>query len=589
MSAGRHLLQLLSAPQRRAAVGLLGAMLLGTVLEMLGVGLVIPVMALVTQGDLAARYPAMAPWLDGLGAPNRERLVIIGMLSLASVSVIRALFLAYLASRQANFAYGVQADISQRLFAGYLRQPYVFHLQRNSAQLTRNATAHADELRAVIQSSLLLGSEALALLGILSLLLVVEPIGTLLVVAVLGVATWGFHNVTRDRILRWGMARQLHEGLRLQHLQQGLGSAKDARLLGREEDFIEQYRRHNTGNAQVGARQAAMQALPRLWLEVLAVTGLATVAIVIIGQGKPIQALVPTVGLFAAAAFRLMPSVTRVVNAVQSIRFSLPAIDTVHTEIRLVDAKRPRNPGPALRFASTIALDQVGFRYPGAEIDALCDVTLAISRGTTIGFVGTTGAGKSTVADIILGLLTPDSGAMRVDGVDIQTNLRSWQDQIGYVPQVVFLTDDTVRRNVAFGVPADRIDDAAVWRAVRSAQLEQYVRDLPHGLDTTVGERGIRLSGGERQRIGIARALYHDPSVLVLDEATSSLDTMTERGVIDAVRALRGDKTVLIVAHRLSTIEHCDRVFRLERGRVVEERPRAVAPGPSAQREEPAH
>jgi ABC-type multidrug transport system fused ATPase/permease subunit len=219
----------------------------------------------------------------------------------------------------------------------------------------------------------------------------------------------------------------------------------------------------------------------------------------------------------------------------------------------------------------TLELHRVSFTYPAAHAPSLTDLSLTVRRGESVGFVGASGAGKSTLVDIVLGLLASEAGEVWVDGKNIQTNLRNWQDQIGYVPQSIFLTDDTLRRNVAFGLANEQIDEAAVWRAIRAAQLDELVHTLPQGLDTVVGERGIRLSGGQRQRIGIARALYHDPGVLVLDEATSSLDTTTERGVIQAVNALRGDKTVLIVAHRLSTVEHCDRLYRLEQGKVIEE------------------
>jgi len=290
-----------------------------------------------------------------------------------------------------------------------------------------------------------------------------------------------------------------------------------------------------------------------------------------IWQGKPMEALLPTLGLFAAAAFRIMPSVNRLLSAVQSMRFYLPVIDTLHSEFCLLNAASTQQRGQPLPFNDALVLDQLSFKYPTAETPALRGISLSIPRGASIGFIGGSGAGKSTLVDTILGLLTPDSGSIKINGVDIQTNLRGWQDQIGYVPQSIYLTDDTLRRNVAFGLPPDQIDEAAVWRAIKAAQLEQFVNELPQGLETQVGERGVRLSGGQRQRIGIARALYHDPAVLVLDEATSSLDTATEHDVMEAIRALRGEKTLIIVAHRLSTVEHCDRLFRLEQGAVAEE------------------
>jgi ABC-type multidrug transport system fused ATPase/permease subunit len=290
-----------------------------------------------------------------------------------------------------------------------------------------------------------------------------------------------------------------------------------------------------------------------------------------IGQKTPIAELPVTLGLFAAAAFRLMPSVNRAIFAIQSSRFFGSVVDTLYSEFRLIDANPAVARGGPMPLAKSLAIDRVSFRYPATDAYALRDVSLTIPHGTSVGIIGSSGAGKSTLVDVILGLLIPESGAVLVDGVDTHNNLRRWQDQIGYVPQTIYLTDDTLRRNVAFGLANERIDEAAVLRAIHAAQLDEFVKESPRGLDTIVGERGVRLSGGQRQRIGIARALYHDPPVLVLDEATSSLDTLTEGGVIDAVRALQGDKTVIIVAHRFSTVEHCDRIFRLDRSKLVEE------------------
>jgi len=577
--AAIKLWRLLTPTQHRAAIVLLCLMLIGMVLETLGVGLVIPALAVMTQGDLAVKYPALAPWLNSLGNPSQEQLVVAGMLTLVGVYAVKSLFLAFLAWWQAHFVYGLQASVSQSLFAGYLRQPYTFHLQRNSAQLIRNTIIQVGGVTAVASHGLMLLAETLVLLGISAMLLAVEPLGALLVVSTLGLAGWGFNRVTRSHILRWGEAIQLHDGLRIQHLQQGLGGAKDVKLLGREDDFLAQYRLHNDSCAWINQRSSTLQALPRLGLELLAVTGLAALVLVMIVRGRPLDALLPTLGLFAAAAFRLMPSVNRVLNAVQAVRFNSPAIDTLYSEFRLIhDTPVPQRSQP-LPFNVALTVDKISFHYPSTEAQALHEVSFSIPRGASVGLIGVSGAGKSSLVDIILGLLTPVSGTVKVDGIDIQTNLRGWQDQIGYVPQSIYLTDDTLRRNVAFGLSADQIDDVAVWRAIRSAQLEQFVNELPQGLDTLVGERGIRLSGGQRQRIGIARALYHDPAVLVLDEATSSLDTATECGVMEAVRALQGDKTLLIVAHRFSTVEHCDRLFRFEKGRVVDEGETAMVLG----------
>jgi ABC-type multidrug transport system fused ATPase/permease subunit len=546
-------------------------MLVGMMLETLGIGLIIPALALMTQSNLVSKYPALAPWMTKLGNPSQEQLVVAGMLVLVSVAVVKSLFLAFLASRQMRFWCELEADISQRLFAGYLRQPYTFHLQRNSAHLIHNATTQTSSFAAVVQQGLVLTTESLVLLGISALLFAVEPIGALVVICIFGLPGWCFHRFTRGHILRWGAAAQHHLGMRIQHLQQGLGGAKDIKLLGREVEFLDQYWIHNAGVARVGRRSHTLQALPRLWLELFAAVGLAALVLVMIWQGKPLAAVIPTLGMFAAAAFRVMPSVNRILGGVQTARYALPAVDNLYNEFCLLRSTEVPRRGQPLPFKGALTLEAVSFRYPSAESVALREVSLSIPRGASVGIIGGSGAGKSTLVDVILGLLTPDAGAVKIDGVDVQPNLRAWQDQLGYVPQSIYLSDDTLRRNVAFGLSADVIDEAAVVRAIHAAQLEKFVDDLPQGLETVVGERGVRLSGGQRQRIGIARALYHNPPVLVLDEATSSLDVDTERGIMDAVRAMRGDKTLLIVAHRLSTVEHCDRLFVLEHGRLVEE------------------
>jgi ABC-type multidrug transport system fused ATPase/permease subunit len=305
-------------------------------------------------------------------------------------------------------------------------------------------------------------------------------------------------------------------------------------------------------------------------LEILTIIGLASLVSTMVFSGQGLVNVLPVLGLFGAAAFRLIPAVGRTMSMLQTIALNRPVLRDLHRDLALtyIDSEQDiRHPG----FSDLIEVSDLTFQYEAALNPALNHVSLTVKRGEAVGLVGPSGSGKSTLVDVLLGLLDPVSGAILVDGVSAQKRLRWWQDQIGYVPQSIFLTDDTLRRNVAFGLPKDQIDDELVKSAIRSAQLEDFVASLPDGLDTIVGERGVRLSGGQRQRIGIARALYNNPDVLVLDEATSSLDTETEHGVMQAVQALQGEKTVIIVAHRLSTVEYCDRLYRLENARIVDE------------------
>jgi len=565
--------KLIAIDQRNMFFVVMTMMLIGMLLETLSVGLVIPAIAIMTQTDLIIQYPALAPVLDYLDNPSAEGIVIIGMLGLISIYVIKALFLGFLAWRQMVFVHGVQARLSYELFSGYMRLPYLFHLQRNSAQLINNVITETNLFtHSVLIAGMTVMTEALVMIGILVLLIIVEPIGAIAVAFVLGIAGLTFSKMTKNALLKWGEARQKHEESRIQHLQQGLGGAKDVKLLGREKFFLKEYKVHNEGSAKIGWKSKTLTLLPRLWLELLAVSGIAILVLVMIKQGKQLEAILPTMGLFAAAAFRIMPSVNRILIAVQSLRFSLPVIERLEYETDLIkEAGGDVAEGSPVSFNQSLNIENVSFQYPDTDKLVLNDINISIPQGLSVGFIGGSGAGKSTLIDILLGLLPPTQGMVMLDGHDIQGNIRSWQNHIGYVPQTIFLTDDTLRRNIAFGINNEDIDEQAILHAVKSSQLELFINDLPDGLETMVGERGVRLSGGQRQRIGIARALYHDPDVLVLDEATSSLDIETEQGVVDSVRALQGEKTIIIVAHRYSTVEHCDILFRFDKGVLVEQ------------------
>jgi ATP-binding cassette, subfamily B, bacterial PglK len=574
MSLLKKIYFLLTPEHRKDALLLSILMLIGMVFETLSIGLVIPAIAIIMQQNFWSRYPVMNQILFFTDNPSQTQMIITSMTILTAVYFFKNIFLGFLTWRQTRFAFSIQVQLSLHLFKTYLRQPYTFHLERNSAQLIRNISSEVLMFTAAIASGLIVITEILVVIGISLLLVSFEPLGAIIVVAVLGIFTFGFYRITKNRITNWGQIRQDHEGLRIQHLQQGLAGAKDVKLLGRETDFMNQFSKHNIESARVGSLQLTLQQIPRLWLELLAVLGLYLLVISMLNQeNQNIDHIIPTLALFAAAAFRLMPSVNRTLASIQSLRYNLPVIDLLYEESKLQNtASTPVNT-KIITFNKEIKLIDISYKYPTSSKFALRNINLNIKIGESVGFIGSSGSGKSTLIDVILGLLAPVEGKIMLDGIDIQTNLRSWQDQIGYVPQSIFLTDDTLRRNVAFGLADNLIDDEAVSRAVKAAQLEAFVSSLPDRLETIIGERGVRLSGGQRQRIGVARALYHDPSILVLDEATSALDTTTEAEVMAAVTALHGKKTVVIVAHRLSTLENCDRIYKLDHGILIDQEP----------------
>lgn len=567
ISARSIVWRILTRRERRNLGGILALMLLGTVLETFSLGLVVPAVGLLTQPNYLQKFPSVDKFL---GFPTEAQFVFGSMVFLVFVFVAKTAFLIWSLWVQRGYSNAVTTRVGKQLFETYLRQPYSFHLRRNSALLIRNSQNSGMLMAGIIDPLLTIFSDALVTSGLFVLLMALEPRGTIVTIIVFGVSAWLFRQFTNRRIRRWGKAQNFHKGMILQHLQQGFGGVKDVKVLGREDHFVSQYAEHLAGSAVVLRRFSVAQALPRFGLEILTIMGLAVLVVTMVGSGRELTSILPVLGLFGAAAFRLLPAVNRVINNLQIINLSRSMVDDLYRDFTLPSVVSHARSGHK-NFTDKISVCKVSFAYESASVEALTGVSLQVCRGEAVGLVGPSGSGKSTLVDVVLGLLTPQSGQVMVDGKDIQINLREWQDQIGYVPQSIFLTDDTLRRNVAFGLPKNEINDEAVRAAIRSAQLEDFVSTLPAGLETVVGERGVRLSGGQRQRIGIARALYHNPSVLVLDEATSSLDTETEHGVMQAVQALQGDKTVVIVAHRLSTVEYCDRLYRLEGARIVDQ------------------
>jgi len=573
MKIYRELKALLTTSERWQMLLLFHLMLVGMILETMGLGLVIASVTMMTQPDITKHYPSLKPVLKFFHYPDQSHLIAGGVLMLVALYVIKTAFLIFMTWKRNNFIYGVLENLSLRLFKGYVEQPWSFHLQRNSAQLIRNVIGEVNFFATnTLKSGLTLLTEGFVFLGIGGMLIIMQPIGAITVLGVLGLASFFFQKLVRHRVPRWGNLRQQHDSARLQHIQQGLGGAKDVKLLGRESNFINQFSEHNAGSVTINKKLGTLLELPRLFLELMAVIGLACMVLTMLAQGQSVEMLIPTIGLFAAAAFRLMPSVTNILASLQTVRFSLPSMHLLYEEVMLMAVNNKTVPiSGKVTFNHDIVLNHVSYKYANVNHRALDDISLSIPRGASVGFIGQSGSGKSTLVDVILGLLTPERGTVCIDQLDIQSNLRGWQDQIGYVPQTIFLTDDTLRRNVAFGLPDEQINDVSVRKAIEAAHLGEFIDGLPDGLETFVGERGVRLSGGQRQRIGIARALYHDPDILVLDEATSSLDSTIESEVMNDINALQGKKTLIIVAHRLSTIKNCSWIYRIEQGKIVDQ------------------
>jgi ATP-binding cassette, subfamily B, bacterial PglK len=563
---------MLDGEDLRQAASLLILMILGAALEMFAVAMIFPLISSLSNPGGVPTMPVAAA-IYNLTASQGQAAYVFSLLAFMVLFYIaKNLFFTMLIYRQTRFGFQVQGKISTRLFAHYLNQPYTFHLQRNTAELLRNLTSEGDQIVwSVLIPTLTLITEALIAGGLLLLLLYVSFQAAVVISLLFGVTGVAYFWLFRDNLRRWGIARMHHDAMRIRAVHEGLGGLKELIVLGRSGFFLDSYAEHNRLRGRVASRQNLMQNTNLLLLEVLGVASLLILVGLNLVQGNEFSTILPMMGIFAAAAFRLIPATNRIIGTFQLVQYSAPVIRTLYTELSLPVSPRAAPDSPAdFDHWETIGVEQGSFRYSEIGHWILRDISLTIERGDLIGFIGPSGVGKTTLVDVFLAILPLSSGRITVDGKDVADHVDEWQRQVGYIPQSNYLIDSSIRSNVAFGIRDADIDDGMVAQALGDAQLLEFVNALPLGMDTPIGEIGSRLSGGQRQRIGIARALYHDPSILVLDEATSSLDEATESDVMTALGALAKKKTILVVSHRLKSIRACDRVYELRAGRLEE-------------------
>jgi ATP-binding cassette subfamily C protein len=559
-------------------VGLFCLTLGGTFAETLGIGVILPFIYLLTEPDILQENMYLNQIYTAVGASSVAEFLIWISVGIIIVFVLKNLYLGMLTYWRGRFIAGMRAHLSQRMLGAYLYSPYTFYLQRNTAEIIRNINNEAASVcQNIVMKILVLTTDILMIISIGALIILVDPLSFLIVALLLGIFTAGFYRVFQKRVNTLAKERQTISRQRIKSLYQGLNGIKESKTLGREQYFVDIFAHHSRFLERIEYTSQTINVLPRLLNETLMVSSAMFVIISALIQGRDIQTILPTLLLFAAAAYRLIPKVSQITISMASIRANFVSLDVVYDD--LVSLERPTIPHTRERSVLTqqadhehpaIVLNDVSYRYPEATTYALRDVTMTVPKNISVGLVGASGAGKTTLVDIILGLLPPTTGHVLVYGHDLQEYVAAWRQIVGYIPQNIYLTDDTIRSNVAFGLPEEQIRDEQVWNALEIAQLKDLVLQLPKGLHTLVGERGVRLSGGQRQRIGIARALYHNPEVLVMDEATAALDNETERSFVQAIEALREKKTIVIIAHRLSTVRSCDQLYLLKDGKVVD-------------------
>lgn len=569
---------LLDKKQKTTMVGLMVLMVIGAFLQTAGVGLLVQVVNIVIDPE-AIQNNTMAAGVYALfGSPDYETFAVTIMVLLIGVFVVKNIFLFVQQKLTFAFVYTNQFKTSERMMRNYLRRNYEFYLNADTAVVQRSITSDVNNMYALILALLQMLSDGVVSLFIITYCFLTNGTMTVLLAVVLLLVMGGVKVVLKPVMYKAGKDNQDYYSGLFKWISQTVQGIKEVKIAAKEQYFVEEYKKCGKGYVDAVQRYSLYNNIPKLLIEAVCVAVMVSYMIYLVVSGSSTENMLTVFSTLAAAAFVLLPCVNRINNQMNSISYFEPFFmgvsDNLQDEIsgEKVDMSFAVDEKEKLPVEKVIELKDITYAYPGTEKLIFHHADLTIPVGASVGIVGTSGAGKSTVVDILLGLLQVQTGTVLADGVDTKTQYRKWLKNVGYIPQMIFMLDDTIRKNVAFGVPQEEIDEARLWEVLREAKLDEFIKTLPEGLDTGIGERGIRLSGGQRQRIGIARALYNNPEVLILDEATSALDNDTEAAIMESINRLHGKKTLIIIAHRLQTIEKCDLVYRVEDGKVALER-----------------
>ncbi len=548
------------------------AIVVGSFLELAAVMVFVPFIEVLQEpGTIQSRW-YLKEIYDLFGFHSTRSFMILIAVCIIGIYVIKNVYLILEKDYIFRFSYNTQMKLSTRLLAAYMKEPYTFHLNHNIAILQRSLHEDTSRFMQVILYTLELMAELAVSAVLVIYLLVVSKSITIIVLGFLAVFVGGFLLISRKYSRRLGFENQGYQGKIFQWMNQALGGIKEIKILEREAYFTDEFRKYWKKYARGRRIARTISILPKYTVEAVSMAGLLIAVIVklLFGEADSVY-FISQLAAFAVAAMRLMPSVGRINEHASNMLYALPSVELVYHDlvgIEGLSAGNRQERNRDWRLQREIQVQGVSYHYPNTEELVLDDVSLAVKKGTTVAFIGSTGSGKTTMVDIILGLLTPVKGVVMADDINVHEQAQTFHAQVGYIPQTIYLSDDSIRNNIAFGVREEQIDEEAVREAVEKAQLREFIDSLPHGLDTIVGDRGVRLSGGQRQRIGIARALYHDPEILVLDEATSALDNETESAVMEAIEHLQGMKTMIIIAHRLTTIRNVDVIYEVSDGKV---------------------
>ncbi len=555
---------------------LLVVIFVGAFVELVGVSAVMPLIDVAMKPELIGEKWYFVSISKYTGITDANQMIVFLAVVLIVIYILKNIYVTVMCSLQYRFIYNNQQRLSVRMMKSYMQQDYLFHVSRNVAEFQRNIVNDVNGFYTVTLNALQFLAEFSVSVVLVIFLLVQDWVSTLAVASLLLLFMGFFTLFVRKVLVRIGEESRQAYFLVTKWLLQAFSGIKEIKVANKERFFITNYDKHYRDRARIQRQQSMLTYLPKPVMETVCICSLMIAMIIkIVVVKSDITSFVTTLSVFAVAAFRMLPSFNKITGYISGMMFNKPSIDAVYNDLREIEQLMARRTADhedtvKVKLGTAIRLDRVSFRYPKAEKWILKNASLEISKNTSVALIGASGAGKTTAADLILGILEPQEGAVMIDGTDIRRCMTSWHEDVGYIPQTIYLMDDSIRANIAFGIPEAEIDDDAVGKALQEAQLDRFVHTLPEGAGTVIGDRGVKLSGGQRQRIGIARALYRNPSVLILDEATSALDNETEKEVMEAIDGLHGTRTLIVIAHRLSTIKKCDRIYEVENGVFVE-------------------
>lgn len=574
LSMIKKLNSILDKGQKIRILGLMFMILLGGLLETAGVSLVLPLIAAVLDETSFAQNKYVIYAMNLLGIGSVRNMIYILLASLAIMFVIKNAYLVFLTYIQSKFVNRNRSRYTTDLLSQFLNRPYEYYLYAETSVIVRTIYGDMDNVFNLLQQCMNLAAELVVSVCLGIFLLIVDFKMMIVIVGLLGLVTVVIMKVIKPRLGRVGDdAREAQAGLYKWILQPVTG-IKDVKVLNKEAYCTDRYREKATEYANYQVTNNVLTNLPRLLIETIAIVGILAYVGVSMAAGTKMNELLPLISAFALAAMRLLPSVNRVNTYMANIAYYEPALNYIYENVdtkaikQQIKEVKPDNESKPVELKKEIKLSHITFAYPNTDKKIFDDADMLIPVGKSVGVMGPSGSGKTTIIDVLLGLLKVQAGSITSDGTDIFENYGSWLSHVGYIPQTIYMLDASIKENIAFGVETDKIDEERVWQVLRQAQMEEFVKEQPDGLESQIGERGIRISGGQRQRLGIARALYHDPELLIFDEATSALDNDTESAIMEAVDALHGQKTLVIIAHRLRTIENCDIIYEVKDGKI---------------------